>query len=436
MNTLHSPTEILPPHGGRSARNAPLDVGFNPRVLPDVAADDSQARQWDADHVMTTYNRAPVEFTHGEGVYLFDAHGRRYLDLLAGIAVCSVGHSHPYLTRTLQEQAATLLHVSNLYLTEPQARLARRLVELSDFERVFFCNSGAEANEAALKIARKRGSRIAPGKTDIVTAQNSFHGRTIATVTATGQPKYSAAFAPLPGGFSYVPFNDSAALAEAVTDSTAAILLEPIQGEGGIIPATPEYLRTARDLADRHDALLIMDEVQTGVGRTGTLWGYQHYGIVPDVMTLAKGLGGGIPIGACLARGSAAATLIPGDHGTTFGGNPFATTAANAVLDILADEALTANARDTGAYFAARLSELSARFPDVVGAVRGAGLMLGMVLHKPIARAVVKRALLDHGLVINATSDTVLRFLPPLILTPAQADDGVARLADALESEQ
>ncbi|MBC8142934.1 MAG: acetylornithine transaminase [Armatimonadetes bacterium] len=409
------------------------NVGFNPRNSH--KGDSVLAHQWDADHVMTTYARYGVQFVRGEGVYLFDANGRRYLDLLAGIAVCSVGHSHPYLTRALQDQAATLLHVSNLFLTEPQARLARRLVELSDFERVFFSNSGAEANEAALKIARKRGSNIAPGKTNIVTANNSFHGRTIATVTATGQPKYSAAFAPLPGGFEYVPFNDIAALTEAVTDSTAAVMLEPVQGEGGIIPATPEYLRAARDLCDKHDALLILDEVQTGAGRTGTLWAYQQTGIVPDILTLAKGLGGGVPIGATLARGSAANTFVPGDHGTTFGGNPLATAAANAVLDILADEQLTANARDTGAYFQGRLSELAERFPETVGEVRGKGLMIGVALHRPIGKQIVKRALLDHGLVLNATSETVLRFLPPLILTRSQVDDALTILADVITAE-
>lgn len=229
-----------------------------------------------------------------------------------------------------------------------------------------------------------------------------------------------------------MPFNDIEALHEAVNDDTAAILIEPIQGEGGIIPATAEYVRAAREFADKHDALLIFDEVQTGVGRTGTLWAYQGFGIVPDVMTLAKGLGGGVPIGACLARGSAAATLVPGDHGTTFGGNPLATAAANAVLDILADEELTANARETGAYLQGRLAELSETFPEIVGEVRGKGLMIGVGLHQPVAKAIVKRALLEHGLVINATSDTTLRLLPPLTLTKAEADEAVALLRDAI----
>jgi predicted acetylornithine/succinylornithine family transaminase len=395
----------------------------------DGAAD---ARAWDLAHVMTTYARQPVQFVRGEGVHLYDEQGREYLDFLSGIAVCSVGHCHPYLTRAIQEQAARLLHVSNLYLTEPQARLARRLVELSDFERVFFCNSGAEANEAAIKLARKYG-RTTGGetKTNIITTLNSFHGRTLATVTATGQPKYSKDFAPLPAGFSYIPLNDVEALSAAVDGDTAAILLEPIQGEGGIRPATPEFLNAARDLADRHGALLIFDEVQTGMGRTGKLWAYQRYGVVPDVMTLAKGLGGGVPIGACLARGLAAETLKPGDHGSTFAGNPLAATAANAVLDILADEGLVDGARRVGAHLATRLAEMRERHPETVGGVRGMGLMIGIELLPPIAKAVVTNAL-AAGLIINAVGDDTIRLLPPLTLTEADADRGVTLLEQAI----
>jgi acetylornithine/N-succinyldiaminopimelate aminotransferase len=383
---------------------------------------------------MKTYARQPVEFVRGAGAMLFDRDGKAYLDLLAGIAVCSVGHSHPYLTNALQEQAATLLHVSNLYLTAPQARLAQRLVELSDFERVFFCNSGAEANEAAIKIARKYGrNKGGEKKTQIISARNSFHGRTLATVTATGQPKYSAPFAPLPPNFAYVPFNDVAALQAAVTDDTAAILLEPIQGEGGVWPATSEYLQSARDLADRHGALLIFDEVQTGMGRTGRLWAYQNYDIVPDVMTLAKGLGGGVPIGACLARGIAAETFQPGDHGSTFAGNPLAATAANAVLDILADEDLAGNARRIGARFVEEITTLRTRHPGLIGEIRGRGLMIGIEILQPVARAIVASAL-ANGLIINAIGDTTIRLLPPLTLTDAEARRGVALLEKAVQS--
>lgn len=400
-----------------------------------TAADVSweSASQWDSDHVMTTYARFPVQFVRGEGMWLYDTEGKKYLDFLAGIAVCAVGHCHPYLTKALQEQAGTLLHVSNLYLTEPQARLARRLVELSDFERVFFCNSGAEANEAAIKIARKYGrTKGGESKTGIVTALKSFHGRTLATVTATGQPKYSKDFAPLPQGFTYVPFNDVESLTAAVGPDTAAILLEPIQGEGGVWPATQEYLQAARELADRYGALLIFDEVQTGMGRTGKLWSYQKYGVVPDILTSAKGLGGGVPIGACLARGEAAETFKPGDHGSTFAGNPLATTAANAVLDIIADEKLLDNTRTVGAYLVHKLSELKERYPDLVGDVRGDGLMLGLALHQPIARAIINAALRE-GLILNAVADDTIRMLPPLTLSEADVDRGIELLERAIE---
>ena len=384
-------------------------------------------KQWDTDHVMTTYARQPVEFVRGEGCYLYDSNGKRYLDFLAGIAVCAVGHAHPYLTRAIAEQAGTLIHVSNLYLTAPQARLARRLVELSDFERVFFCNSGAEANETAIKLARKYGRAISESKVRIITATNSFHGRTLAAVTATGQPKYHEPFAPLPPGFDYVAFNDLAALKAMVTDNTCAVLLEPIQGESGVHPASQAYLEKARELCDRHGALLIFDEVQTGVARTGKMWAYQQYGVVPDVMTLAKGLGGGLPIGACLARGAAAETLKPGDHGSTFAGNPLATAAANAVLDILADEHLTQNATAIGALLMKHLAR--------VGTPRGMGLMIGIGLDKPIAKKVVVEAL-ALGLVVNATSDDTLRLLPPLILTEELALEGVNLLEQAVRNAQ
>ena len=387
---------------------------------------------WDRNHVMRTYARQPVRFERGEGAWLFDSEGKRYLDFLSGIAVCSVGHAHPVMVKALQRQAAELIHVSNLYLTAPQARLARRLVELSDFERVFFCNSGAEANEAAIKLARKFGRTTGgDSKTGIVTARGSFHGRTLAAVTATGQPKYSEPFAPLPAGFAYVPYNDVDALRAAVGPDTCAILLEPIQGEGGIHPATPEYLAAARELADRHGALLIMDEVQTGMGRTGKLWAYQRYGVIPDVLTSAKGLGGGVPIGACLARGAAADVLVPGDHGSTFAGNPLSAAAANAVLDILADERLCDNALRTGESLARALRALGERHPDTLGEPRGMGLMVGVAVKRPVARAIVAAAL-RHGLVINATSDDTLRLLPPLTIGPEEVDEAVARLDKAI----
>lgn len=393
---------------------------------------DQGAKSWDRDHVMRTYARQPVEFVRGEGSWLFDADGKRYLDCLSGIAVCAVGHSHPRFVEALRKQAGELVHVSNLYLTAPQAALARRLVELSDFERVFFCNSGAEANEAAIKLARKYGRSVGgDSKVEIVTARKSFHGRTLAAVTATGQPKYSEPFAPLPPGFVHVPFNDPDALRVAVGERTCAILLEPIQGEGGIHPADREYLGLARELADQYGALLMVDEVQTGMGRTGKMWAYRHYGVVPDVMTLAKGLGGGVPIGACLARGAAADVLQPGDHGSTFAGNPLAAAAAHAVLDILADEGLVPAAERKGDRFRDGIRRLQGTFPDIVGDPRGMGLMLGVAVLKPVARRIVAAAL-ERGLVINATSDDTLRLLPPLTISDAEIDEALVRLGEAL----
>jgi acetylornithine/N-succinyldiaminopimelate aminotransferase len=390
------------------------------------ALDIAQVKEWDDAHVMHTYARLPVTFVRGQGARLYDADGKEYLDFLAGLAVNGLGHCHPRHVRAIQEQAATLIHTSNLYLTAPQAQLAAKLAELSDFERVFFCNSGAEANEAAIKIARKYGKAHGGSeKYHIVTAHRSFHGRTLATVTATAQPKYQEPFAPLVPGFHYVPFNDIAALEAAVTDETCAVLLEPIQGEGGVYPAHKPYLEAARALCDKHQALLIFDEVQCGMGRTGHWWAYQHYSVVPDVMTLSKSLGGGIPIGACLARGEAAETLVPGDHGSTFAGNPLASRAALAVLETIEDEHLLANAHAMGEYFVHRLNEppLRAKIKDI----RAIGLMLGVELAQPDARRVMRECL-ERGLILNAIGDSTLRFLPPLIITKADIDQAVETL--------
>ena len=384
------------------------------------AVDAAEIMALDDANIMHTYARLPVTFVRGLGATLWDADGKEYLDYLAGIAVNGVGHCHPRVVQAIQEQAATLIHTSNLYHTVPQARLAAKLVSISEFERVFFCNSGAEANEAAIKIARKHGKVMGgEGKFGIVTANRSFHGRTLATVTATAQPKYQAPFTPLPAGFHYVPYNDIAALEAAVTDQTCAVLLEPIQGEGGVYPAHKPYLEAARALCDKHGALLMFDEVQTGVGRTGRWWAYEHYGVVPDVMTLAKSLGGGVPIGACLARGAAAETLVPGDHGSTFAGNPLAARAALAVLETVEEEHLLANAHAMGEYLVHRLNEPVLR--DKIADIRAVGLMIGVELREPIAKRVQKDAL-ERGLILNAIGDTVLRLLPPLIITQADID--------------
>jgi predicted acetylornithine/succinylornithine family transaminase len=398
------------------------------RIAPVVDAD--QIKAWDDACVMGTYVRQPGVFVRGEGARLWDDGGKEYLDFLGGIAVNGVGHCHPRVVKAIQEQAATLLHTSNLYLTAPQAKLAAKLIALSDMERVFFCNSGAEANEAAIKIARKHGkSDGSQTKFKIVTATRSFHGRTMATVTATAQPKYQEPFAPMLPGFTYVPFNDVDALAAAVDADTCAVLLEPIQGEGGVYAADQAYLTKARELCDKHGALLIFDEIQTGMGRTGKWWAYQHYEVAPDIMTLAKSLGGGVPIGACLARGAAATTLVPGDHGSTFAGSPLMTSASLAVIEAIEEEHLIANAHAMGAYLKHRLQE--PRFEGRITEIRGLGLMLGVELAEPNARKVLQAAF-ERGLIVNAVGDRTIRLLPPLIINRHDVDHAVAILADVI----
>ena len=392
----------------------------NGHIVPEVDA--SEIKQWDSDYVLGTYVRQPGTFVRGRGIRVWDADGKEYLDFLAGLAVTSVGHCHPKVVAAMQEQAATLVHMSNLYLTAPQAQLAKKLIEISDFDRVFFCNSGAEANEAAIKIARKHGKKTSDNKFEIVTAHRSFHGRTLATVTATAQPKYQDPFRPVVAGFHYVPLNDIAALELAVNENTCAVMLEPVQGEAGIYPAQAEYLAAARAICDKHGALLIFDEVQTGVGRSGKWWAYQHSGVVPDVMTLAKGLGGGIPIGACLTRGASASTLVPGDHGTTFGGTPFATRTALAVLETIEEEHLVENAHAMGHYFVQRLQDPA--LLSKIKEIRSLGLLLGVELIAPDAKRVQSEAL-KNGLILNAVGNNILRFLPPLIIAKADIDQAI-----------
>jgi len=363
--------------------------------------------------VMATYARFPVAFERGEGAYLWSTDGRRYLDFLAGIAVNSVGHCHPRVVEAVQRQAARLIHVSNLYHIPQQAELAQTLCRLSGMEKAFFANSGAEANEAAIKIARKLGRSIREDKTALVGAEGSFHGRTLGTLSLTGQEKYQKPYEPLVPGCSIVPWNDIGALEAAVSDRTCGIVLEPIQGEGGVRPADPEYLEAARSLADRYDALLIFDEVQTGCGRTGSFFAFQGYGVTPDILTVAKAMGGGFPIGGCLARGRAAEVFQPGDHGTTYGGGPLACAAALAALQAIEEERLTDNAREMGRLLEEGLRGLT---PSCgVREVRGRGLMLAMVLEQPVARDVLNAAF-EEGLLINAIGTDVLRFLPPLII--------------------
>ena len=381
-----------------------------------------------AAHEIGVYARKSVALVRGRGAELWDADGTRYIDFFAGLAVNNLGHCHPAVVEAVRTQAAELLHASNVYYTAPAADLAALLCRHSFAERVFLCNSGAEANEAAMKLARRWGSEHG-GRYEILATTGSFHGRTFATLTATGQEKYHQGFQPLLPGVRLVAYDDPAAMAAAVRDETAAILVEPIQGEGGVNVPGPDYLPRLRELADRHGLLLIFDEVQCGMGRTGRLFAYEHAGVTPDVMTLAKALGGGLPIGAMCTSSRVAAVLTVGAHGTTFGGNPVASVAAIAALGELARPELLAHVREVGAYFAERLRALAARH-SVISAVRGLGLMLGAELTERGA-PVVERCLRD-GLLINCCAERVLRFVPPLIITREQVDEGCAILERAL----
>jgi predicted acetylornithine/succinylornithine family transaminase len=378
--------------------------------------------------LMPTYPPPPVTFVRGEGSWLVDDQGRRYLDCLSGLAVTSLGHAHPEVAAALADQAGTLLHVSNLFGTEPGPEVARTLDRLVGDGtpaggKVFFCNSGAEANECAIKLARRFGGR---GRHVVVSAYGSFHGRTLATLHATGQPAKHETFQPLPEGFRHVPWSDLDALAAALDPSVAAVLLEPVQGEGGVNPASAEYLAGVRRLCDERGALLMLDEVQTGLGRTGRWFGFQHAGVEPDVVTMAKALGNGVPIGACWARGPVADVFEPGDHATTFGGQPLATSAARAVLAVMEREDAPGRATRAGARLTAGLEGV----PGVAG-VRGRGLLLGVELDGHDARE-VNAALLADGLVANAVTPTALRLAPSLLISDDEIDLAVATVARAL----
>jgi acetylornithine aminotransferase/acetylornithine/N-succinyldiaminopimelate aminotransferase len=397
--------------------------------VPKTVAPRSDIREREARVHLGTYARQPITLVRGSGSWVWDDEGRRYLDLVAGIAVNVVGHAHPTVAEAVARQAQTLLQVSNLYFTVPQVELAEALTERSPFDRAFFTNSGTEANEAAIKLARRLGGPR--GATEIVALESSFHGRTLGSLAATGQPKYQAPFAPLPGGFVHVPRNDVAALETAVSERTAAILVEPIQGESGIHPLTDAFLVAARAAADRVGALLILDEVQTGVGRTGSFFAFEQTPVVPDAVTLAKGLGGGVPIGALLVR-DAFAAFTPGDHGTTQGGNPLSAAAALATLKVIDDERLLDAARERGAQFAAGLQRLvEAGFGT---AVRGRGLMLGLDTAGPVARRVVEIARDRQRLLVNAIGESTLRIVPPLTISAGEVDEALTRLGRSLEA--
>jgi len=390
------------------------------RAVTDAAAREARVH-------LQTYARQPITLVRGHGSWVIDDAGREYLDLVAGIAVNVLGHAHPAVAAAVAHQAETLVHVSNLYLSLPQLELAEALVARSPFDRAFFTNSGTEANEAALKLARRHGGDR--GAHEIVSLTGSFHGRTFGSLAATGQPKYQAPFAPLPAGFIHVAPNDAAALDAAVTDATCAVLLEPIMGEGGIHPLSDAFLLAARAACDRVGALLVLDEVQTGMGRTGTFFAFEQTPIVPDAVTLAKGLGGGVPIGALLVRESAAAFQV-GDHGTTLGGNPLSCAAAVATLRVLDDEDVIGNVRRRGSELREGLERFVA--DGVATAVRGRGLMLGLETARPVARDVVAAARDRHDLLINATGETTLRFVPPLTISRDEVEIALERLAAAL----
>ena len=381
-------------------------------------------------YIMTTYKRFPIVLTRGLGVHVWDNDGRSYLDLVGGIAVCALGHSHPRVVEAVKRQVEVLTHVSNLYHIENQILLARLLVENSCLDKVFFCNSGAEANEAAIKLARRYASEKMAGKYELITMQDSFHGRTLATVTATGQERFHAGFAPLPEGFRYVPYNDLAAIEAAVSDRTCGVMVEPIQGEGGVVIPAPGYLSGIRKICDERNLLMIVDEVQTGIGRTGTLFACEREEVVPDMITLAKALGNGFPIGALLAAKEVAAAFIPASHGSTFGGNPLATAAGIATLETILDEGILDNCSRVGAYFLDRLEELKDKNPRV-SVVRGRGLILAIELTVPGADFVLE--CIKRGLLINCTGGNVLRFVPPLILTTKDVDTAIGILSEVLE---
>lgn len=391
-------------------------------------ADFGTTRELADKYLFPTYKRPPFALVKGEGCRVWDENGKEYLDFVGGIAVCALGHSSPIVTKALDEQSRTLVHVSNLYYTRPQGELARLLVENSFADRVFFCNSGAEANEAAIKIARRfTREKHGPGKHTIICMQGSFHGRTMATLSATGQAKVQIGYDPLLEGFKFVPFNDLRALRDAVDDTVCAVLLEPIQGEGGIVVPHPDYLKGVKEICRGQGALLIFDEIQTGMGRTGRLFAHEHFGVSPDIMSLAKALGNGLPIGAMLSTEALSSAFGPGSHASTFGGTPLVTAVSKAVLNSLLNDGWLEHCRNMGSYFMARLEELKKRHA-CIKEVRGLGLIIGVELDRP--GAPVLEACVQKGFLINCAQEKVLRFVPPLVVTKKEID----QLIEALDA--
>lgn len=375
------------------------------------------------DYFINTFTRQPIVLDHGEGAKVWDIDGNEYLDMFAGIAVNCLGHNHPKLVKAIQDQAEKLIHISSIYYNEPALIYAKRLVDKTDFDRIFYANSGAEANEGAIKLAVKY-----TGKSEVISTVDSFHGRTIMTLAATGHEEYHEPFKQImPQGFINVPYNDIEAIREAVNENTAAIIVEPVQGEGGVHVPDIEYLKEIQKICNENDIVFIVDEVQTGFGRCGTLFAYELFGVKPDVMTMAKGIGGGVPMGGILATEKVASAFVPGDHGTTFGGGPLVTAAANAVLDVFEEEDILSNVNEVGEYF---ISELKKLDKEIIADVRGKGLMVGLELTKPGAEYVDK--LREAGFLINCTAGNVLRFVPPLTITKAEIDQFVNALDEIL----
>ncbi|MDD4859064.1 MAG: aspartate aminotransferase family protein [Dehalococcoidales bacterium] len=380
-------------------------------------------------YYMRTFDRVPVTLVKGQGARVWDDNGREYLDFFAGLAVTSLGHCHPVVVKALTEQASTLIQTSNLYYTIPQLQLAKLLVENSCFESIFYANSGTEANEGAVKLARRYGALHRNGAYEVITTLNSFHGRTLAMTAATGQPKFQKPYLPMPAGFVNVENNSIEAIKKATTNKTCAVILEPVQAEGGVNVPADDYLKKARAWCDEQNLLLILDEVQTGIGRTGALFGYQLYGVEPDVITLAKGMGGGVPIGAFMAN-QKAAVFVPGDHGSTFGGNPLACAVGYAVVKYIIDNDIPGNARQMGQYLMVKLNGLKGKYPHITD-VRGRGLLVAIEFSKEIGARMLT-ACLERGLLVNKLKPNALRLIPPLIIGKAEVDEAVSIIDAAL----
>lgn len=384
-------------------------------------------------YIFNTYARYPITLVRGEGALVWDSHGKKYLDFLTGIACTPLGHCHPAVTKAVMAQLQTLVHTSNLYYSPPSIALAKLLVEHGGLDKIFFCNSGAEANETAIKLARKyQQLQGATEKHVILSAHHSFHGRTLGALAATAKPKIQEGFGPMPAGFRYLSWHDSDAFCQAIDASVAAVILEPVQGEGGIHAAPTGLLEAVRNACDQAGALLIFDEIQCGIGRCGELFAYQHFGVTPDIITLAKGIANGLPLGVVCARERVAAALAPGDHGTTFGGNPVACSAALAALNTLLEEDYLPRIQQLGGYLLARLYDLQQQYPQVVKEVRGLGLMIGVELVKGAPQ--ILQHCQEAGLLVNITADNVLRLLPPYTITTADINFAVAIIADAIDA--